>query len=84
LYNTLSYDKCLNLVQEITFENIEELTDEASINCLYVDEAKFLHLLEHIGKTTDDLLLLVIDTFQHIFIFPNVLSNIIIIIIFFI
>ncbi|CAF1058895.1 unnamed protein product [Rotaria sp. Silwood1] len=43
----------------------------ASINCLHADGAKFLHPLEHIGKGMSDLPLLVIDTFRHMFIFPD-------------
>ena len=44
----------------------------ASINCLHADGAKFTHPLQHLGKTTADLPLLVIDSFRHMFLFPDI------------
>ncbi len=43
----------------------------ANINCLHADGDKFLHPLQHLGKTTKDLPLLVIDSFRHMFLFPD-------------
>uniref|UniRef100_A0A0N5AHA4 Thioredoxin domain-containing protein n=1 Tax=Syphacia muris TaxID=451379 RepID=A0A0N5AHA4_9BILA len=96
-------DKCIPLVREVTFENVEELTEEglpfllffrdpadkagdkmftelvirelydqkASVNALLADGHKFAHPLRHLGKTQKDLPVLAIDSFQHMFLFPN-------------
>uniref|UniRef100_A0A7E4V3C4 Thioredoxin domain-containing protein n=1 Tax=Panagrellus redivivus TaxID=6233 RepID=A0A7E4V3C4_PANRE len=96
-------DKCIPLVREVTFENVEELTEEglpfliffrdpkdkdsdklftelvtrelydqkAAVNALLADGHKFAHPLRHLGKTAKDLPVLAIDSFQHMFLFPN-------------
>ncbi|VDM41363.1 unnamed protein product [Toxocara canis] len=96
-------DKCIPLVREVTFENVEELTEEglpfllffrdpadkeadkmftelvirelydqkAAVNALLADGHKFAHPLKHLGKTEKDLPVLAIDSFQHMFLFPN-------------
>uniref|UniRef100_A0A915PHN3 Thioredoxin domain-containing protein n=1 Tax=Setaria digitata TaxID=48799 RepID=A0A915PHN3_9BILA len=96
-------DKCIPLVREVTFENVEELTEEGlpflllfrnpgdkegdkkftelvmrelydqknAINALLADGYKFAHPLKHLGKTEDDLPVLAIDSFQHMFLFDN-------------
>ncbi|KAF8373060.1 erp-44.2, partial [Pristionchus pacificus] len=96
-------DKCIPLVREVTFENVEELTEEglpfliyfrdtdkkeddkifidqvvrelgdqkASVNALLADGKKFAHPLRHLGKTAKDLPVLAIDSFQHMFMFPD-------------
>ncbi|VDL76274.1 unnamed protein product [Nippostrongylus brasiliensis] len=96
-------DKCIPLVREVTFENVEELTEEglpfllffrdskrkdqdkmfteqvirelydqrASINPLLADGHKFAHPLKHLGKTMKDLPVLAIDSFQHMYVFPD-------------
>ncbi|VDK62364.1 unnamed protein product [Onchocerca ochengi] len=96
-------DKCIPLVREVTFENVEELTEEGlpfllffrnpenkegdrkftelvmrelydqknTINALLADGHKFAHPLKHLGKTEDDLPILAIDSFQHMFLFDN-------------
>jgi len=43
----------------------------AKINFLHGDGAKFVHPLKHLGKTVDDLPVILIDTFQHMFIFED-------------
>jgi endoplasmic reticulum resident protein 44 len=43
----------------------------ANINCLHADGEKFIHPLQHLGKTKKDLPLLVIDSFKHMFLFPD-------------
>ncbi|CAF3103105.1 unnamed protein product, partial [Rotaria sp. Silwood2] len=54
-------------------EVAKQLIHETStINCLHADGSKFIHPLEHLRKTTDDLPLLVIDTFRHMFIFQDI------------
>ncbi|XP_002736479.1 endoplasmic reticulum resident protein 44-like [Saccoglossus kowalevskii] len=101
---TWSYDKCVPLVREITFENGEELTEEGlpfvilfhkpddveiiqtfnqvvarelihekgSVNFLTADGSKFTHPLHHLGKTVKDLPLLSIDSFKHMYLFPDI------------
>ncbi|VIO87029.1 Uncharacterized protein BM_BM2493 [Brugia malayi] len=96
-------DKCIPLVREVTFENVEELTEEGlpfllffrnpgdkkgdkkftelvvrelydqknAVNALLADGHKFAHPLKHLGKTEDDLPVLAIDSFQHMFLFDN-------------
>ncbi|KAK6748867.1 hypothetical protein RB195_001471 [Necator americanus] len=97
-------DKCIPLVREVTFENVEGLTEEGlpfliyfrdpakkedeklfvdavarelydqrvSINPLLADGLKFLHPLSHLGKTIKDLPVLAIDSFVHMYLFPNI------------
>jgi endoplasmic reticulum resident protein 44 len=43
----------------------------AGLNCLHADGSKFLHPLTHLGKTMNDLPLIVIDSFKHMFLFPD-------------
>uniref|UniRef100_A0A915NGG7 Thioredoxin domain-containing protein n=1 Tax=Meloidogyne floridensis TaxID=298350 RepID=A0A915NGG7_9BILA len=96
-------DKCIPLVREVTFENVEELTEEGlpflilfrdpndreqdkmftetvarelhdqktAVNALLADGFKFAHPLKHMGKTSKDLPVLAIDSFQHMFLFEN-------------
>ncbi|KAL3079362.1 hypothetical protein niasHT_033248 [Heterodera trifolii] len=96
-------DKCIPLVREVTFENVEELTEEGlpflilfrdpndkeiekkftetvarelfdqktAVNALLADGFKFAHPLKHMGKTSRDLPVLAIDSFQHMFLFEN-------------
>uniref|UniRef100_A0AC35TYM1 Thioredoxin domain-containing protein n=1 Tax=Rhabditophanes sp. KR3021 TaxID=114890 RepID=A0AC35TYM1_9BILA len=96
-------DKCIPLVREVTFENVEQLTEEgnpfllyfrdpkekdgdkmfaelvqrelpderANVNALLADGFKFAHPLKHLGKSSKDLPVLAIDSFQHMFMFPK-------------
>uniref|UniRef100_A0A0N4Z011 Thioredoxin domain-containing protein n=1 Tax=Parastrongyloides trichosuri TaxID=131310 RepID=A0A0N4Z011_PARTI len=96
-------DKCIPLVREVTFENVEELTEEGlpfllyfrdpkdtegdkkfanlvqnelrehkgTVNALLADGFKFAHPLKHLGKTSRDLPVVAIDSFQHMFLFPD-------------
>jgi endoplasmic reticulum resident protein 44 len=43
----------------------------AAFNCLHADGATFAHPLQHLGKSAADLPLLVIDSFQHMFLFDD-------------
>lgn len=59
----------------VTFERevAKQLMNERSnINCLHADGAQFLHPLQHLGKSLADLPLLAIDSFKHMFLFPDV------------
>ncbi|CAF4380334.1 unnamed protein product, partial [Adineta steineri] len=40
--------------------------ERSGINCLHADGAKFSHPLQHLGKKSSDLPLIVIDSFKHI------------------
>lgn len=42
-----------------------------SINFLTADGVKFAHPLHHLGKGSSDLPLLAIDSFRHMYLFPN-------------
>jgi len=46
--------------------------ERSAINCLHADGAKFMHPLHHLGKTAADLPLLAIDSFRHMFLFPDI------------
>ncbi|CAF1398878.1 unnamed protein product [Rotaria magnacalcarata] len=48
------------------------LNERSSINCLHADGAQFIHPLQHLGKSMADLPLLAIDSFKHMFLFPDV------------
>ncbi|CAF0821701.1 unnamed protein product, partial [Didymodactylos carnosus] len=48
------------------------MNERATINCLHADGQKFVHPLHHLGKSTSDLPLLTIDSFRHMFLFPNI------------
>jgi endoplasmic reticulum resident protein 44 len=54
-------------------EVAKQLLDERSnINCLHADGAQFVHPLQHLGKSQADLPLLAIDSFKHMFLFPDI------------
>ena len=42
-----------------------------NINFLTADGVKFAHPLHHLGKTPADLPLIAIDSFRHMYLFPN-------------
>lgn len=51
---------------------IREIPDQkAAINCLVADGKKFAHPLHHLGKRESDLPLVAIDSFRHMYLFPN-------------
>jgi len=50
-----------------------ELLDErTNVNFLVADGQKFSHPLHHLGKSESDLPVLAIDSFRHMYIFPNI------------
>uniref|UniRef100_A0A1B6LJL3 Thioredoxin domain-containing protein n=1 Tax=Graphocephala atropunctata TaxID=36148 RepID=A0A1B6LJL3_9HEMI len=46
--------------------------EKQNINFLTADGVKFAHPLHHLGKTQDDLPLIAIDSFRHMYMFPDV------------
>uniref|UniRef100_A0A915EHZ1 Thioredoxin domain-containing protein n=1 Tax=Ditylenchus dipsaci TaxID=166011 RepID=A0A915EHZ1_9BILA len=51
---------------------LSELYDQkASINCLMADGKRFAHPLHHLGKSEKDLPLIAIDSFRHMYLFPD-------------
>ena len=44
---------------------------KSTINAVYADGNKFTHPLHHLGKTVADLPLLAIDSFRHMYLFPD-------------
>lgn len=42
-----------------------------TINAVYADGNKFTHPLHHLGKTINDLPVLAIDSFRHMYLFPD-------------
>lgn len=51
---------------------LRELHDQkAAVNALLADGHKFAHPLKHLGKSAEDLPVLAIDSFQHMFLFPD-------------
>ncbi|RCN50333.1 thioredoxin [Ancylostoma caninum] len=52
---------------------IREIPDQkAAINCLVADGKKFAHPLHHLGKRESDLPVIAIDSFRHMYLFPNI------------
>ncbi|KAK3082779.1 hypothetical protein FSP39_005138 [Pinctada imbricata] len=49
----------------------ELLSEKSGINFLTADGAKFRHPLHHLGKSEKDLPILAIDSFRHMYLFPN-------------
>ncbi|XP_046607420.1 endoplasmic reticulum resident protein 44 isoform X1 [Neodiprion virginianus] len=47
------------------------IDEKQSINFLTADGLKFAHPLHHLGKSTSDLPLIAIDSFRHMYLFPN-------------
>jgi endoplasmic reticulum resident protein 44 len=49
----------------------ELYTESSSVNFLIADGVKFAHPLHHLGKSQSDLPLIAIDSFRHMYLFPN-------------
>lgn len=49
----------------------ELYSESSNINFLTADGHKFAHPLHHLGKTLKDLPLIAIDSFRHMYLFPN-------------
>jgi len=49
----------------------ELMSEKASVNFLVADGLKFAHPLSHLGKTKDDLPLIAVDSFRHMYLFPK-------------
>jgi len=49
----------------------ELLSEKNSINALVADGKKFSHPLYHLGKSTNDLPILAIDSFRHMYLWPS-------------
>lgn len=47
-------------------------TEKQNINFLTADGEKFAHPLQHLGKSQDDLPLIAIDSFRHMYLFPDI------------
>jgi len=61
------------VVSKFTQMASSELLDErTNVNFLVADGLKFSHPLHHLGKSESDLPVLAIDSFRHMYIFPDV------------
>ena len=47
------------------------MSEKANVNFLTADGLKFAHPLHHLGKSKQDLPLIAIDSFRHMYLFPN-------------
>ena len=47
------------------------MTEKSNVNFLTADGLKFAHPLHHLGKSKNDLPLLAIDSFRHMYMFPK-------------
>uniref|UniRef100_A0A0B6Y9C1 Thioredoxin domain-containing protein n=1 Tax=Arion vulgaris TaxID=1028688 RepID=A0A0B6Y9C1_9EUPU len=47
------------------------LPEKANVNFLVADGLKFAHPLHHLGKSANDLPLLAVDSFRHMYLFPH-------------
>ncbi|KAI3383638.1 hypothetical protein SNEBB_009227 [Seison nebaliae] len=62
-----------NIVKNYEKMVSSELVEERRlINILHADGTKFSHPLMHLGKTTRDLPLIAIDSFRHMYLFPDI------------
>ncbi|PVD38973.1 hypothetical protein C0Q70_01598 [Pomacea canaliculata] len=60
------------IVETFNKEVVKQLIGEKSnVNFLIADGTKFTHPLHHLGKKIDDLPVLAIDSFRHMYIFPH-------------
>ncbi|XP_021927499.1 endoplasmic reticulum resident protein 44 isoform X2 [Zootermopsis nevadensis] len=50
----------------------ELLSEKKSVNFLTADGVRFAHPLHHLGKSQSDLPLIAIDSFRHMYLFPDV------------
>merc|ERR1711910_312252 len=49
----------------------ELMEDKQNVNFLVADGIKFAHPLHHLGKNKEDLPLIAIDSFRHMYLFPK-------------
>lgn len=69
----LSYRNSISLNFCIAFKQLPYLYFYlAAVNFLYADGKKFAHPLHHLGKSEKDLPILAIDSFRHMYVFPDV------------
>ena len=55
--------------RKVSFQEL--LSEKSSVNFLTADGVKFAHPLHHLGKSKDDLPLIAIDSFRHMYLFPK-------------
>ncbi|XP_029652588.1 endoplasmic reticulum resident protein 44 [Octopus sinensis] len=61
-----------DIVEKFTAEVSKQLLSEKNnVNFLTADGLKFTHPLHHLGKSTNDLPVLAIDSFRHMYVFPH-------------
>ncbi|KRY17263.1 Endoplasmic reticulum resident protein 44, partial [Trichinella patagoniensis] len=62
-----------DIIKVYTDQVMQQLLDQkSSINFLYADGNTFAHPLQHLGKSIKDLPVLAIDSFRHMYLFPNI------------
>merc|ERR1719431_2026255 len=67
-----NYDTFLAWVQEYNdLVQRELLPERGQVTFLTADGVKFAHPLHHLGKSKDDLPLIAIDSFRHMYLFPK-------------
>ncbi|CAL1536327.1 unnamed protein product [Lymnaea stagnalis] len=59
----------VDLFNKVVAEQV--VHEKVNINFLVADGLKFAHPLHHLGKSTDDLPILAIDSFRHMYLFPH-------------
>lgn len=50
---------------------VEQYVSADKVNALTADGVKFAHPLQHLGKTTNDLPVIAIDSFKHMYLFKH-------------
>ncbi|XP_064646492.1 endoplasmic reticulum resident protein 44-like [Lineus longissimus] len=68
-YNPLADQETLKKFTDSVAHQLQ--TEKGNINCLTADGTKFTHPLYHLGKSVNDLPLLAIDSFRHMYIFKH-------------
>lgn len=69
LFYVGQYQKSIRLFREVIEREL--MHEYGKVNFLLADGDRFHYPLMHLGRTKQDLPLIVIDSFQHMFMFPN-------------
>ncbi|KAI6241296.1 Thioredoxin [Aphelenchoides fujianensis] len=69
LFRSVPDDAAEKKFQEVVMNELLDL--KTSVNFLMADGKKFAHPLMHLGKTEKDLPVICIDSFRHMYLFPN-------------
>ena len=67
----MSFNRLKNIAFKHMYNEMYDFSFSDSINALVADGKKFSHPLYHLGKSTNDLPILAIDSFRHMYLWPS-------------